>query len=592
MLILKKIIKETKTMHNKKIYSLFCLFVTCMSISIQAMNNNHNQDQDKLIDSDTELDFNVTTELDTTEVLVDSLIVPQPITAIDELKMRNKPEQLKTMRDNLYIQIENYILKNQNLDFPLNRLFETHGGKEYFIHQAIQHDKINIIQLLIQCNINFDYTIPGMPSPLEDAIQKQNLEMIKLLVEEGNVPFDSQKNYFCFLYPILAKPLNKNQKSILAYIVQHGANINIHHQGNTMLRDILEAQNFELFLYFIELGANIYMPQQRDTLLHCAVNYLNMDFIRYLVTHNVNIDAQDSIGETPLIHVISSSYINNLINYYQNHVSISNTDLIQKKLADTIIQRISYLLDHGADINAKDNNRRTVLQHVWEISQLDFDIELSTVMYKIARYLVEHGACIHKSLINTAQFNITQQSSEIDKYLKLADEYETARLNNTVQNFLQTIVKPKDQGAIIDIALIQCFEKDLITMYNFNPTNNNVWISMLDQTQKLNIHKPVAFLLQQLNISSDEMYYILHNKNQYKKQKVAENKRLNLISNIFKQARQQDKKIFGRAIINYYLARSHMNNLAQKIGLNNDIASIIVAYKGFPESNNFYSRII
>lgn len=124
-------------------------------------------------------------------------------------------------------------------------------------------------------------------SPLMLAVGKNNLDLVKLLVEHGanpNIKYIDEvgdtEGYTPFLLAI-----QNNNFDMVKLLVEHGANVNSEADcGDTPLSLAVERNNFEMVKYLVEHGANVNRKDKEcadlgdgsDTPLLLAVkNFLN-----------------------------------------------------------------------------------------------------------------------------------------------------------------------------------------------------------------------------------------------------------------------------------------------------------------------------
>jgi len=152
---------------------------------------------------------------------------------------------------------------------------------------------------------------------------------------------------------------------VVKYLLENGANINA--IGNLDYQSIhcaaLEG-HLEVVKYLLENGADInaknsdgYQP------IHCAVFEGHLEVVKYLLENGADINAKDNVGKTPLYHAVydcNMECIKYLI-LQGADVNISTEDNISplhiaiKKNTD--LEIIQLLVEAGANINKKDNNR-------------------------------------------------------------------------------------------------------------------------------------------------------------------------------------------------------------------------------------------
>jgi len=101
------------------------------------------------------------------------------------------------------------------------------------------------------------------------------------------------------------------------------------------LFDAMEAENIASVKELIGQGVNISAKNsQGDTPLHIAVRKGNFDIVQLLGKYRANVNAQDHVGMTPLMHAVEKSE-----------------------------EIVTYLIKIGANVNARDHEGRTPLMH-------------------------------------------------------------------------------------------------------------------------------------------------------------------------------------------------------------------------------------
>lgn len=150
----------------------------------------------------------------------------------------------------------------------------------------------------IQRGADVNYIKTNFGSPLYVAIKKRNLEMARLLLENGAKPSDT-----------LTYAVRDGNLEMARLLLDKGANT----KGTSFMAPPLvaaaEIGNLELVRLLVERGADI---NERDeervqnlhdgrsrTALHYAVSK-RMDIVRYLVENGINVNARADNGETAL----------------------------------------------------------------------------------------------------------------------------------------------------------------------------------------------------------------------------------------------------------------------------------------------------
>jgi hypothetical protein len=133
----------------------------------------------------------------------------------------------------------------------------------------------------------------------------------------------------------------------------------------------------------------------RNTVLHAAASYGDVEMARVLLNLEADVNIQNEYGCTPLNYVLGSDSL-------ASSVEVSN---YQESLAN--VARL--LLDHGADINTRDNN-----------GEIPLHIAVSNRYIELVRVLLEYGADVGaEDMEGRTPFSLAKerQSDEIMKLL-------------------------------------------------------------------------------------------------------------------------------------------------------------------------------
>ncbi|XP_045471277.1 serine/threonine-protein phosphatase 6 regulatory ankyrin repeat subunit B-like [Harmonia axyridis] len=229
------------------------------------------------------------------------------------------------------------------------------------IHFAIQHENLYILKELLEPDGNPEIDSPygDFPPPLQFAIEKGNLEAIKLLLEYRA---DINKNYKS--NTALGIAIQKQNEHILICLLKFpGLDVNEPCMGGlTPLHLTIKNRDKWLLTQLLERGADPYSTTpDGSTILHIAVKTNFLDLITILVKkHNIAVDVKNNEGLTAL-HLCCSKY---------DH---------------TITQEpiITTLLDLGADLSARCNSGNSAIHYlamsdsldlIWPIKNLDAEL--------------------------------------------------------------------------------------------------------------------------------------------------------------------------------------------------------------------------
>ena len=169
--------------------------------------------------------------------------------------------------------------------------------------------------------------------------------------------------------PLLAALSEKNIW-IAEFLLQHGGKVDIPGRGgDTPLIQAARTFQEHAIPFLLRNGADV--NTQNDclyTALHFAASHTHLE-ISHILDCGANVNSRDDMGRTPLHWLLEDAPC---------VLSISQAPHITR-----------LLLEHGADVNARDNEDNILLLQVLEL-ELESDMDLDDI--GLARMLLEHGA--------------------------------------------------------------------------------------------------------------------------------------------------------------------------------------------------------
>ena len=218
--------------------------------------------------------------------------------------------------------------------------------------------------------------------------------------------FSSRRN----IPPVLAALLN-NHIRVAEYLVQHGGKADIRgEKGLTLLqmlldedRDVFEREDIVVMgSFLLRHGANANVRRSDlSTPLHDAIMYQIFELVPVLLENGADVNSRDDKGSTPL-HVTTECMLEReaqditrpLLGLGTN-VNAQDEDGDTSLLADTCgeyVRIAEVLLEHGAEINAKNNDCKTSF-HI--LTGGDSASSPHPRRYSLARLLLKHGASVN-----------------------------------------------------------------------------------------------------------------------------------------------------------------------------------------------------
>lgn len=193
----------------------------------------------------------------------------------------------------------------------VNEAIENNNYKE--VERLIKSSNANIDSAPFTNLIVFAVTERYVYSPLEMAIQHENIDIIRLLIQNGasvnrqNEEVWGRDSYSPLMRAVLTV---KDRFDIIKLLVESGADINFGCCGETPMTLAVNHENndnIEIIEYFESLGVPIDKQYSYGTILHFACREGNSEVIRYLVKRGLNVNEKNlDYGDTPLINLVYS----------------------------------------------------------------------------------------------------------------------------------------------------------------------------------------------------------------------------------------------------------------------------------------------
>ncbi|ORY37859.1 ankyrin, partial [Neocallimastix californiae] len=332
---------------------------------------------------------------------------------------------------------------------------------------------VNVLIILIQNGLNIDARDKEGNTLLVYAIQEKNEDIVYYLLKyhsslellntkiEILKPLIKIKNTFLFNEINLIKNIQ-----ILKMLIQQGIDINSKDkEGKTLLVYAIEEEDKFIVNYLLENHASIQSVNEnikcfrelnkykkgneKKSLERSEFRKKNIfNIIKLLLQHGLDIDATDEEGKTLLLYAIEDE--NELIVNYllENHASIHSVNENIKCLKELTKNKKEYkdellvdfefriknkfnilklLLEYGIDINAEDEESKTLLLYA-----IEYENEF------IVNYLLENHASIHSVNENIKCLRkLTKKKNENKKELLLTFEFRIKNKFNILKLLLE-----------------------------------------------------------------------------------------------------------------------------------------------------------
>ena len=211
-------------------------------------------------------------------------------------------------------------------------------------------------------------------TPLCCAVDSNNMDMVKLLVEAG-ADVNAAGSW-----PPLCRAVDENNTAIAEYLIDHGANVNAYpiDEGWGPLQETAHVSNsIEMAKLLIARGADI--NSRIYPALNSAINQERRDLSELLIQRGADVNAKDIWGNTSLYLAIrkdDTKFMNILI------ASGAEVD-IKREGGETALmsaalrgktEAVKLLLEASANINAKNDRGQTALHVPLDIRNSNYRI--------------------------------------------------------------------------------------------------------------------------------------------------------------------------------------------------------------------------
>ena len=280
------------------------------------------------------------------------------------------------------------------------------------LERAVKSDDLKTVREIIKSNphlVNSSIDSSGN-TPLYYVVKKGNIEIVKLLLENGadpNTPDSAGETP-------LSLAVGYRHIEIVKLLLENGADPNIpDSKRRALLYQTVQYGFKEIAELLLTYGAN---PNAKGgsgfTPLHWAVQKNNPEMVDLLLNHGANINEKGISGETPLSFALT----------YRD------------------IEIINLLLNHGADPNITDGQHRTPLY-----------VATARITEEIVKLLLEHNANLDiedKDGVAPLHWAVQKNNPEMVDLLldhkanpNIKDKYGTAPLHLAGRDGNEEIVK-------------------------------------------------------------------------------------------------------------------------------------------------------
>ena len=326
--------------------------------------------------------------------------------------------------------------------------FTPQGKKDVTVlHYAAYMDDLDRVKLLIEkgADVNMgrvkllDYKGGDfMDTPLIIAAENNNLEMVKILVENGASSLINAQDVFSNT-ALLAAMSNGNME-MFQYLIKKGAGISF---DNSTLYAAAQGGNIEIFKWLLKEGIDINATREKCTCLHYAAQGGHLELVKWLVEKGLDVNAVGEYERTCLHYAALSGNLEMIKWFIEKGLDINAKDfdessVLQYAVEGGNVETVQWLIEQGLDINAPLSVDRIPLLF-FEKNGLNINEDYNLIFYaalngnlKLIQWLVQQG---EDAIKNNAVLRAAIYSDNIELVRWLIDQGADVKSDKSLLSF-------------------------------------------------------------------------------------------------------------------------------------------------------------
>ncbi|PVD33498.1 hypothetical protein C0Q70_04754 [Pomacea canaliculata] len=267
---------------------------------------------------------------------------------------------------------------------------------------------LHVLRRLLQKGADINFCSIQGESVLTLAVKSNNWPVVQFLVSRGVQCSVQTLEQLHTIHRLIKSSsstfVEDKQVKLMTLLSNSGLSINVLDQcGKTPAELALIHKKWKLLRYLLKSKAHIISKRDsffHDLARHCIAGDIFTDITRLLVIYGLDINQQNIFGVTPVHVAADEENWDAVIVFVENGAHINILDRYGRSLLHTVVghlssqdsrqlnklQLLTFLVEHGADINRRSQNNKAVLQIAaarddWEtvgaLIQLGADCELT-----------------------------------------------------------------------------------------------------------------------------------------------------------------------------------------------------------------------
>jgi len=294
------------------------------------------------------------------------------------------------------------------------------------LHCAVENKEEKVVQLLLECGANVDVQDKYGKTVLHRAVEEGCSVIIEHLLKR--CPDVNNKSNRSALN-VAVRGIGREYGKIIENLLQYGFTVSPEHTNNCeLLHAAVEKGYLKTVEEHLKYGIDVnklykskygihYMP------LHFATKNKQEEVAKLLISYGADVNAQDETGKPPIFYAVLNADLKITKLLLTNKANIKdNPKLLNIAVWSECRETVQVLLEHGADVNTRDECGRTAL-HFTAIGENEELFRLCrsknpNVKGEIAKLLLSRGANVNAQ---TEKGTTTLHAASGQGYVKLVE---------------------------------------------------------------------------------------------------------------------------------------------------------------------------